>query len=199
MTPPPSLVVEAGDVSPVSAVEQLRREFAAGAHPHQSPEAGAPVSPTRGAGVRVERSKFYLDPPKTTPGAAADALKMEMAAQQTPPADAQRPGGPIPMPSSPEPQAATGPQPKTYSGRLFVRFRASLEPEEIESVWEILEEMVPGGIVENRLISNEAGIQFTLNLGSKVFDAEKLQMRMPGAKLTALEADRLKVDWPPTA
>ena len=197
-TPSPPLAVEADDASLMSAAEQFRREFAAGAHPRHSPEAGAPVSPTRGSGHRTERSEIHLDPPKTTPGAAAEALRTELAAQPTPPAGVQQPGGPIPMPASPEPKASVGPLPKTYKGRLYVMFRSSLGQEEIGSVWEILEDMVPGSIVENRLISSEAGIQFTLNLGSKVFEVEQLQKRMPGAKLAALEADRLKVDWPPT-
>ncbi len=49
--------------------------------------------------------------------------------------------------------------------------------------------------MENRLISREAGIQFTLDLGSKLFVVEDMRKRMPGARLEALGPDRLRVDW----
>jgi hypothetical protein len=106
------------------------------------------------------------------------------------------------MPASPEPEATeeadARPLPSTYSGRLYVMFPSSLGQEEIATVWEILEDMAAGAIVEKRLVSRAAGIQFTLDLGTKVFPLDQLRERMPGAKLESLGADRLKVDWPRT-
>jgi hypothetical protein len=207
-TPPPPLVVETGEVSPMSAAEQLRREFAAGVHPPRSSEGAAPVSPTRGSGHRVEQPEVHLEPPQNAAASAAEELRREMAAPQPPVAGAQQPGGPIPMPASTEAAASEGgiaarseaedPGPDTYTGRLYVMFPSTLGQDDIGSIWEILENMVAGSIVENRLISREAGIQFTLDLGSKVFAWERLRSLMPGAKLAALGPDRLKVDWPPT-
>ncbi len=197
ITPPK--VVEAGAGPPLSAAEQLRREFAAGAHPPRSPESGAPVSPTRGAGHRVE-------PTQNAPGAAAEELRVEMAAPRPPVAGVQQPGGVIPMPASVDPAvseagvagqpAAAAPGPETYTGRLYLMFPSTLGQDDIGSVWEILEAVAAGSIVENRLISSEAGIQFTLDLGSKLFTVEDMRKRMLGARLEALGLDRLRVDWP---
>ena len=60
----------------------------------------------------------------------------------------------------------------------------------------MVDEVAGGTIVDNRLVSRGAGIQFTLDLGNKVLVVEDLRKRMPGARLEALEEDRLKVDWP---
>ena len=87
--------------------------------------------------------------------------------------------------------------PETYSGRLYLMFPSSLSQDEVGSIWEILDELAgSGSIVDNRLVSMEAGIQFTLSLGSKTFSVEQLLKQMPGAELAALEEDRLRVDWP---
>lgn len=66
------------------------------------------------------------------------------------------------------------------------------------SVWEVLDEVAGGAIVDSRLVSMEAGVQFTLDLGNKELTVDELQKRMPGARLAALEADRIKIDWPGT-
>ncbi len=92
--------------------------------------------------------------------------------------------------------AAAAPGPETYTGRLYLMFPSTLGQDDIGSVWEILEAVAAGSIVENRLISREAGIQFTLDLGSKLFTVEDMRKRMPGAWLEALGLDRLRVDWP---
>jgi hypothetical protein len=114
------------------------------------------------------------------------------------------------MPASLEPEAGDGPRPEaadeaasdtlppTYTGRLYLMFPSSLGQEEIAIVWEILEDLAAGTIVEKRLVSRAAEIQFTIDLGTKVFSLELLRKRMPGAKPEALEADRLKVEWPRT-
>ena len=76
-------------------------------------------------------------------------------------------------------------------------FPSSLGQDDLGSVWEILEEVSGSGtIVDNRLVSGEAGVQFTLELGKKALSVKDLLKRMPGAGLTALEDDRLRVDWP---
>ncbi|GEM_PF-1974809 len=207
-TPSQSVVVEAAEPTAMSAAEQLRREFAAGAFPHDPSEGAAPVSPTRGAGQRGDRSGLNIEVPNRPSGTAAAGK--EPAAKEPAPAGAKRPAGAIPMPASPEPEAGDGhhpaatdeaapePLPSSYSGRFYVMFPSTLGQEEIAIVWEILEDIAAGTIVEKRLVSREAGIQFTLDLGTKVFSLELLLKRMPGAKLEALAADRLKVDWPRT-
>ncbi len=105
--------------------------------------------------------------------------------------------------SLPEGAAATPEQmavaavPETYSGRIYLMFPSSLGQEEQESVWDVLEEVAgSGAIVDRRLVSREAGIQFTLELRNRVLSVEDLRKRLPGAGLEALEEDRLKVDWP---
>ena len=76
-------------------------------------------------------------------------------------------------------------------------FPATLAQGELESVWEILEEVAGSGTIsDNRLISREQGVQFTLELGNKNLEVEQLLKRMSGTKFNALAADRLKIDWP---
>ena len=201
MTPPQPPVVEVGDITPMSAAEQLQREFAAGAFPHDPQEGAAPVSPARGAGPRVERPEPRSEAPRDKPGTAAGAPEKDVAAPRPPMVSVEPTGGPIPIPSSPAAatdEAALDSLSATYTGRLYLMFPSSLGQEEIRSVWAILESIVAGSIVENRLVSRAAGIQFTLDPGSKEFALEQLRNRMPGAKLEALGADRLKVDWPRT-
>jgi hypothetical protein len=54
-----------------------------------------------------------------------------------------------------------------------------------------------GAIVDTQLISREAGIQFTLDLGNRQLVVEELRKRMPSSGMTELAADRLKIDWRP--
>ena len=76
-------------------------------------------------------------------------------------------------------------------------FPAALGQDQLEAVWEALDEVAgSGAIIDNRLVSREAGIQFTLELGSKTLTVENLLKRMPGAQLAVVDDDRLRVDWP---
>ncbi len=89
------------------------------------------------------------------------------------------------------------PIPETYSGRIYLMFPSSLGQEEQESVWDALEEVAgSGAIVDRRLVSREAGIQFTLELRNRVLAVADSMKRLRGAGLEALEPDRLKVNWP---
>ena len=86
---------------------------------------------------------------------------------------------------------------QTYSGRLYLMFPSSLSQGRLETVWEVLDRVAGGGsIADTRLISRDAGIQFTLELGKKVLDVEALLKGFPDAQLVALGEDRLRVDWP---
>ena len=97
-------------------------------------------------------------------------------------------------------QEPSGPLAESYSGRLYLMFPSSLGQNELETVWEVLDEVAgSGAIVDNRLVSQEAGIQFTLELRDKVLSTDQLRNRMPGAGLIALSEDRVKVDWPSRA
>ena len=76
-------------------------------------------------------------------------------------------------------------------------FPGNLDQDQVGSVWEALDEVAgSGAIVDSRLVSREEGVQFTLELGTKVLELEALKKKRPGAMLTALNEDRLKVDWP---
>ena len=98
--------------------------------------------------------------------------------------------------SAPETEPST-PLPESYSGRVYLLFPAALTQNELESVWEGLEEVAGmGTISDHRLISRQDGVQFTLELGNKELAVDRLRKQMPGAGLTALAEDRLRVDWP---
>ena len=76
-------------------------------------------------------------------------------------------------------------------------FPSSLIQDRLESVWEDLDQ-VDGGrnITDTRLVSLEAGMQFTLDLGSSVLNIDALQSRFSEATIVASEADRLRIEWP---
>ena len=76
-------------------------------------------------------------------------------------------------------------------------FPGTLSQDNLESVWEILEDITGVGIiVETRLVSREEGIQFTLELGTRELEVDSLRNRMHGADIVALGSDRLRIDWP---
>ena len=195
----------------MTAAEELRREFEAATSVAVPPEVDPPGMVTG----PDEALKAPGPSPEPAPGAASSAaeeLERELAALRPlltstgPPAGAEaalQPEGDVIPAQRPEAPATPAEEelrlavPDTYSGRVYLMFPSSLGQDELGSVWEILEEVAGSEtIVDNRLVSREAGIQFTLDLGEKVLSVEGLKQRMPGAGLQALEEDRLKVDWP---
>ncbi len=90
-----------------------------------------------------------------------------------------------------------GPLPRSYTGRLFLMFPASLSQDSLESVWDFLEEVAgTGSIADMRLVSRNAGIQFTMELGARELGLDELRRRIPNADLAPLGTDRLRVNWP---
>ena len=100
------------------------------------------------------------------------------------------------QPTTPKQLVSDSP-PNTYTGRLYLMFPSTLSQGRLESIWDILDQVAGSGkIADTRLISRDAGIQFTLDLGDKVLDVEELRRSIPDAQLVALEEDRLRIDWP---
>ena len=76
-------------------------------------------------------------------------------------------------------------------------FPSSLSQGRLESVWEVLDQMAgSGNITDTRLISREAGIQFTLDLGNHELNIEALKNEFSDAQVSAMEEDRIRIDWP---
>ena len=198
-----------------SAAEELQRELAAmrpllaSTEPVPATEPGAPVAENPATPVidAVPVPPSALRAPEAPPPRIIDAEPVR------PPA-APEPAPPVPTAGHPEEPAAIDETPEaaqparvdkpsgsepaaTYTGRLYLMFPSSLSQGRLESVWEVLDQVAgSGGIADTRLISQESGIQFTLDLGSDEIDVEELRMRLPGAQIVALEEDRLLVDWP---
>ena len=75
-------------------------------------------------------------------------------------------------------------------------FPASLSQDSLESVWDFLEEAAgPGAITDMLLISQDAGVQFTLELGADVLGLDEMRRRAPRSEFVPLGADRLMVNW----
>ena len=75
-------------------------------------------------------------------------------------------------------------------------FPATLGQESLESVWEFLEEVAGmGTIADMRLVSQDAGVQFTMALGAKELKLDELRRRIPNAEFVPLAPDRLRVNW----
>jgi len=180
-----------------SAAEELQRELAAmrpllaSSEPVPAPDPATPVTP-----VAEGPATPVIDAEPVSPSAAPEPVppvpeagrREESAAVDETPTAAQP--ATSDQPPGSEPAA-------TYTGRLYLMFPSSLSQGRLESVWEVLDQVVGGGaIADTRLISQETGIQFTLDLGSHEIDVDELRMRLPGAQIVALEEDRLWVDWP---
>jgi len=113
---------------------------------------------------------------------------------QAPPVAGVHPG-PTGLEQTPTPDPA-GPPPQSYTGRFFLMFPASLSQDSLESVWDFLEEVAgPGTIADMRLVSQDAGVQFTMELGAREMRLDDLRRRIPNAELVPLAADRLRVNW----
>lgn len=76
-------------------------------------------------------------------------------------------------------------------------FPSSLSQGRLESVWEVLDQVAgSGNITDTRLVSREAGIQFTLDLGNHELNIEALKNEFSHAQVSAMEEDRIRIDWP---
>ena len=53
-----------------------------------------------------------------------------------------------------------------------------------------------GNITDTSLVSRQAGVQFTLDLGSGELNIDALQSKFFDATIIALEEDRLRIEWP---
>ena len=204
----PDLIPEPVIEAPMSAAEQLRREFensAAAQRPNQTivsgpiggvVEAGStplpPASPPMSAAQELERELALL---RTGIAGAEPVIESAPGSSGQPGVDADSPPDAAPTLGAYAPQALSVPE--SYSGRVYLMFPASLDQNQVGSVWEVLDEVAgSGAIVDSRLVSREDGVQFTLDLGNRVLLVDSLKRKMPGVGLTALTADRLKVDWP---
>ena len=176
--------------APTSAADELERELAA-LRPllaSNEPSANPAVAPTRSEAAPAEVTG--MDIQARPAGTPADTLLRpgQLNANIGDQAEA--------INSAPS-QEPSGPVPENYSGRVYLMFPSTLPQDELESVWDILEEVAgPGTISDHQLISRQDGIQFTMQLGNKGLAVEQLRRKMPGANLKALAEDRLRIDLP---
>ncbi|MCH2517715.1 MAG: hypothetical protein MK210_05865 [Dehalococcoidia bacterium] len=161
-----------------TAAELLRQEMQA-AIPPPSPEiVERPV---------IQAPEPVVPPPVAVPPPAA----------QAPPQAEPSAASPAPAAAQPPPAPVGAPPAATYTGRIYLMFPSSLSQGRLESVWEVLDQVAgSGNITDTRLISREAGIQFTLDLGNQELNIEALKSKFPDAQVSALEEDRLLIDWP---
>ncbi len=84
-----------------------------------------------------------------------------------------------------------------YTGRVYLMFDANLTQDVLEAVWDAIEESSEvGAIVDTRLVSQEEGVQMTLDLRESQLDISAVRARLPGAELAPMGEDRLRVSWP---
>ena len=74
---------------------------------------------------------------------------------------------------------------------------SSLSQGRLESVWEVLDQVAgSGNITDTRLVSRQAGVQFTSDLGSGELNIDALQSKFSDATMVALEEDRWRIECP---
>ena len=103
-----------------------------------------------------------------------------------------------PMPNTPSrPVIAGAGLAQTCTGRVYLMFEAALTREASESVWDAVEEAAGSGvIIDTRLVSQDDGVQVTLDLDKTTLDVAAFLGRLPGAEIKVIAEDRLKVVWP---
>ena len=179
-----------------------------------TPEAATPViempeprqQPTAAELLRQEMqsavpppSREIVEPPviQTPEPVAPPPVAVPPPAAQAPPQAEPSAASPTPAAAQPPPAPVGAPPAATYTGRIYLMFPSSLSQGRLESVWEVLEQVAGSGkITDTRLISRDAGIQFTLDLGNHELNIEALKSKFPDAQVSALEEDRLSIDWP---
>ena len=144
-------------------------------------------------------SREIVEPPviQTPEPVVPSPVTVHPPAAQAPPQAEPSAASPAPAAAQPPPAPVGAPPAATYTGRIYLMFPSSLSQGRLESVWEVLEQVAGSGkITDTRLLSREAGIQFTLDLGNRELDVEALKSKFPDAQVSALEEDRLSIDWP---
>ena len=83
-----------------------------------------------------------------------------------------------------------------YTGRVYLMFDAKLKQEVLEAVWDVIEESAEvGAIIDIRLVSQEEGVQMTLDLRASRLDISVVRARLPGSEFAPIAVDRLRVTW----
>ena len=175
---------------PGSAAEELERELSALRSQLSSPEPPGGPQGTAGGSGPAPRAVTGSNTQELSSDDASGGLLRRDELNRNSEERAQAVG------SAPESEPSQ-PVPDSYSGRIYLMFPASLTQDQLESVWDSLEEVTgSGSISDHRLISRQDGVQFTLELGNKDLVIDRLLKQMPGAGLTPLAGDRLRIDWP---
>ena len=181
----------------MSVADQLRKEFEAAT---STPTESTGETANRGAGGGVIEAGPAPEGASSAPLSVAEELERGFASMRPQSAaSAPEPSGQTTesAPTAPSDDTPSLTLPESYSGRVYFMFPGTLDQDQVGMVWEALDEVAgSGAIVDSRLVSREEGVQFTLELGNNVLELEALKKKMPGAELTALMKDRLKVDWP---
>ena len=163
-----------------SAAEALRREMA-GLAPLPDDSVASIQVPDLAAAEQKAPAVSASEPQAVTPAVPEPELALE--------------------PEQSAPVASSAPAPalaKSYSGRVYMMFDASVNQETLAFVWDAVEEAAGRGvIVDTRLVSQEEGVQLTLDLADAPLDIEAFLQRLPGAELSPLAEDRIKVVWTP--
>ena len=202
----PAPAGETAESLPGGATQELIRELEALRKPPE-PLGGLAPSAAQELTDELANSTRFVD---AAPQEAPTSIEFEPLGpvvdqdQETPvsgeppgqaPAEAAGHPGAAALEESPTPSPA-GLHDQSYTGRIFLMFSASLSQDSLESVWDFLEEVAgPGSIADMRLISQDAGVQFTLELGAKVLGLDEMRRQAPKAEFVPLADDRLMVNW----
>ena len=184
----------------MSATEALRQEIARAREPGDGLDSPSPAEDARSEleflkGVPSESSAVNPIVTNKDTGPVLEHPLADISVESVAPSDepyravSSKKPAPPPTPASEAIAAA-------YAGRVYLMFDANLTQQDLEAIWDAIEESSEvGAIVDTRLVSKEEGVQMTLDLRAARLDISAVQARLPGVVFSPIAADRLRVTW----
>ena len=87
---------------------------------------------------------------------------------------------------------------ETYTGSLTLVFTPSPDGEMLGLIWDLLDrEAGIGTVIDATPLKGEEGYEFTLDLGDDALVIDNLVSGIPRAELTAIDEDKLNINWAP--
>ena len=90
------------------------------------------------------------------------------------------------------------PTAETYSGTLYIVFTPAADAATLSFFWDVVDTVAGvGKVIAQAPLPDGSGHEFTLDLGNEPLSTAQLAARIPGAEISALGQDRLRIRLTP--